>query len=568
MYRIHQIKLKLNEPKSEIPKKIIKKIGGKNMLIDEWQIVKESLDCRKKDDIKWVYSIDFSVVDAKNKKKHIKLKTSNKISLEAVSKSEFKLPWVDPNKDMVRPIVCGFGPAGIFCALVLAKVGLNPIVIERGEEVQKRASSVEKFWQLAGKGSTNCEANEEELSEKAGDIQILNPDSNVQFGEGGAGTFSDGKLTTGIKDPRIRYVLEQFVEHGGDKSLLYKQKPHVGTDVLQSVVRGLREEILSLGGDVYFNTKLVDIEIDRAVKKRGNLDQDFGHNFSGTKCIKAITICDTKTGKEQRVKTDCLVLAIGHSARDTFRMLKNKGLEMSQKPFSMGIRIQHPQDLIDIAQYGRTSKELGLPVADYKLSHKCQDGRGVYTFCMCPGGEIINASSCEEMVATNGMSNSKRDSGFANSGVLCDIVPEDFESDDPLAGVSFQEKYERLAFINGGANYALPRSTYGEINDAFSQNKKNPVKDSLPEFVIKDILEAIPEFAKKIDGFDRKDSLCIGIESRSSSPVRFARGENGESTIGGIYPCGEGAGYAGGIMSSACDGIKIAEKIIEKLKNN
>lgn len=523
MYRIHQIKLNINEPKDKIPEKILKKINVRDCKIAQWDIVKESLDCRDKSNIKWVYSVDFKPVSIKNPKKALKLKSDNKLSLEIAPDMNYNTPRHGEKEMKNPPVIVGFGPCGILAALVLAQEGYNPIVIERGQATEDRVNAVEEF----------------EKTRK------LNPNSNIQFGEGGAGTFSDGKLTTGIKDRRIRKVLEEFVSHGASDEILYKQKPHVGTDVLRVVVSNIRKEIIALGGQVIFNSRFFDYEED----------QDG---------LCAALVENVETGQITRIETQNLILAIGHSSRDTFRTLRDKGMDMEQKPFSMGFRIEHPQDVIDIAQYGKPARELGLPVADYKLSYRCQNGRGLYTFCMCPGGHVICAASAEGMTLTNGMSYSGRDSGTANSALLCDVRTSDFPSDDVLAGVEFQEKYERLAFINGGEDYSMPHATLGE----FCTRKETalPLINSLPDFVTEAIIEGAQEMGKKLKGFDDPNSKVIGVESRSSSPVRILRNENYTSSVKGIYPGGEGAGYAGGITSAACDGIKIAEQIISQYR--
>lgn len=519
MYRIHQIKLNINESKEKIPEKILRKISVKDCKIAEWNIVKESLDCRDKSNIKWVYSVDFKPVSIKNPRKALRLKSDNKLSLEIAPDMEYHPPihGVKPMKN--PPVIVGFGPCGMMAALVLAQEGYRPIVIERGQRVEDRVKTLKEFEET----------------------HALNPNSNIQFGEGGAGTFSDGKLTTGIKDKRIRKVLKEFVNHGAKEEILYKQKPHVGTDVLRRVVRGIREDIISLGGKVMFDTMFYDYEV----------------NEEG---LSAIWTIDVKTGEKQRIETENLILAIGHSSRDTFRMLKEKDVHMEQKPFSMGFRIEHPQDMIDIAQYGKPARELGLPVAEYKLSYRCENGRGVYTFCMCPGGHVICAASAEGMTLTNGMSYSGRDSGVANSALLCDVRTSDFPSEDVLAGVEFQEKYEKLAFVNGGGDYSMPQTTLGDFCQR--SEKALPLINSLPDFVTEAIIEGTREMGRKLKGFDDPSSKVIGVESRSSSPVRIIRDENFTSSVMGIYPGGEGAGYAGGITSAACDGIKIAEQII------
>ena len=600
-----------------------------------------------------------------------------------------------------RPIIVGFGPAGMFAALILAQAGLRPLVLERGQEVDARTASVERFWREG----------------------TLNEQSNVQFGEGGAGTFSDGKLTTGIKDARIRKVLEEFVAAGAPKEILYKQKPHIGTDVLRLVVKNIREEIKRLGGEVRFNTLVEDLRVedgrvsgvicaqdgaetdhesgaqpqeqncgDLAPKLAQNSEDSRGarafqntqlpanghgdlapqlaqnsedscgaHAFQDTQ-PPANGGGDLAPQNAQKSENGCgiptrcipcqtVIFAMGHSARDTFRRLRARGIAMSQKPFSVGVRIEHPQDMIDIAQYGAPGRELGLPPADYKLSWRCENGRGVYTFCMCPGGKVVIASSQAGGVVTNGMSYHDRASGIANSALLCDVRTSDFGSDDVLAGVIFQEKLEHQAFLAGGSSYAPPRCTWGELRNGQAPQ----VESCLPNFAVAALREAMPHLGRKLQGFDNPDAMVTAVETRSSSPVRFARNadyegacsaaagtarskfagtphyaadavmldtatqetgistnaphyaadavmldasthetgistnaphhpadavpcENSMTTVGnvtgpadgktliGFYPCGEGAGYAGGIMSAAVDGIRVAETIIRKWK--
>lgn len=534
MYRIHQIKLGLNESKRDIPKKIMKRIGNRDLIIADFHIVKESIDARDKKDIKMVYTIDFQVVTRQRPKQYATVPLGGKAKIEEAP----NMNYLDVESGMEEmknpPVIVGFGPCGMAAALILARRGYRPIVIERGSDVDQRVMDVETFWNEG----------------------ILNTESNVQFGEGGAGTFSDGKLTTGIKDTRIRKVLEDFVRAGADEDILYKQKPHIGTDVLRNVVKNIRKEIIDCGGQVRFNTRFMSVSTDN-------------------KSVKSITVAH-KNG-EYQIPTENVVMAIGHSARDTFRYLFECGIKMEQKPFSIGVRIEHPQGLIDRSQYGNdaevaaafgegtdSGKAAGLPPADYKLSYRCGNGRGVYTFCMCPGGQVIIASSQEGKVVTNGMSNRARNSGMANSGLLVDVRTEDFQSAHPLAGVEFQEKYEGLAYVNGGGNYRPPTTEWKDFRDG--TQVATPVIDSLPDFAVEAIREAMPNFGRKIAGFDGDNVLMTGVETRSSSPVRFARNQGMEGTYGGFYPAGEGTGYAGGIMSAACDGIKVAEKIIERYK--
>ncbi|NLD18987.1 MAG: NAD(FAD)-utilizing dehydrogenase [Clostridiales bacterium] len=493
-YRIHEIKLNMNQSKDTIEEEILKRLDRSDLKIHDIKIVKESIDARRRPDIKLVYSVDFSC--------------DEELPLNEVKNTHYEFPKVKGKTK--SPVIAGFGPCGIFAALALAEAGLTPIVIERGAPIEERVADVEEFWNSG----------------------ILNPESNVQFGEGGAGTFSDGKLTTGIKDIRIRKVLQEFVEAGADEAILYKQKPHIGTDCLRNVVRNLRKKIESLGGQVRFHMKLESLDIDENRQLRGI-------NTSGG-----------------YVEADSLILAVGHSARDTFEMLYDSLLPMEQKPFSIGVRIEHRQEMIDKVQYGNPEFAKVLGPSDYKLNYKCKNGRGVYTFCMCPGGQVIDASSEKNTAVTNGMSLSRRDSQYANSGLLVDVRCEDFQSEHPLAGVEFQRKYERLAFEQGGGR--IPKTSYGN----FKIKKDDAVRKSLPDFASESIIEAMPYLARKLRGFDGDEAMLSAVESRSSSPVRIRRDENHESAIKGVYPAGEGAGYAGGIMSAAVDGIKTAEKAV------
>lgn len=495
--KIDQIKLKPGESIELLPLKIQKKTGKH---VKNWRILKESIDARKKNDIRIVYSVEF-----------------NYDPEDEIGRMD--IPRVESS---TRPVIVGFGPCGIFAALVLARAGLRPIVLERGMDVDRRTEQVEKFW-------------------KEG---ILDTESNVQFGEGGAGAFSDGKLTTGIKDPRVAFVLKELALHGGPEEIMYKARPHIGTDVLKTVVKNIREEIISLGGEVIFGAKVTGIEVE-------------------DNCVRGVEYY--KDGESCVSFTDRLVLAIGHSSRDTLKWLREMDVTMSQKQFSMGVRVEHPQDLIDIAQYGKPSSELGLPVADYKLAYRTGEGRGVYTFCMCPGGQVVVASSEEGMVVTNGMSYHARNSGYANSAVLVDVRPEDFGTDDVLGGVYLQQKYERLAYERGGG-YRAPRALWKDVRD----DKAPQVTDCLPDFVTASIREAMPDFGRRIKGFDSDDTAVYAVESRSSSPVRFLRNEDnmgfiGDKCLEGFYPSGEGAGYAGGIVSAAVDGIRAACKIIDSI---
>lgn len=563
MYRIHQIKLDIGQPREMIPAKIAKALGIKDLRISQWHIVRESLDARDKKHIRWIYTVDFET----ERKLHLPAANGRTASgrtangraangrgknaprLELAPQEQYEQPLLPPalltsydSADLPpekRPLVIGFGPAGIFAALILAQAGLRPLVLERGRDVDSRTADVESFWQGGP----------------------LKPESNVQFGEGGAGAFSDGKLTTGIKDARIHKVLAELVRFGAPPEIMYRQRPHVGTDILRTVVKNIRHEIIRLGGEICFETRLSGL-----IAAGGRLT--------------AIT-CEGPAAAEQlRAAEDCrhlaagrlpcrrLILAPGHSARDTFAMLREAGAAMEQKPFSIGVRIEHPQEMIDIAQYGRPAAELGLPPAEYKLSWRCpQDaglaaGRGVYTFCMCPGGQVINAASEENGVVVNGMSLHARDSGWANSALLCDVRVSDFGSDDVLAGVEFQRRYETLAYQAAGRRLTPPAATWGALRDG----KAPQVEGCLPDFALAAFRLAMPQLGRRLQGFDSDEARIYAVETRSSSPVRILRGGDGQSlTIGGLYPCGEGAGYAGGITSAAVDGIKAAEALIRDL---
>ena len=510
-YRVNQIKLAIGEPKDRIPGRIGKMLGISSDMIQKYDIRRESIDARNKSDIRLVYTVDFFT------RKPVRRKNKN---LQEVGEERPAEPVSGTQKLQGRPLIVGFGPCGIFAALKLAEKGYRPVVIERGQAMEERVADVEAFRQ---KG-------------------LLNPESNVLFGEGGAGTFSDGKLTSGIKNGHIREVLEVFAEAGANPAILYEHRPHIGTDVLREVIVNIRHKILSLGGEVRFGTRLESLQTEEG-------------RLTG-----AVLVNDE--GNREEFVTDALILAIGHSARDTFEMIHEKKLPMEQKPLSIGVRMEHPQALIDRAQYG---EERRLPPADYKVSYRASNGRGVYSFCMCPGGEVIVCSTREKELCVNGMSNSKRDSGTANSGILCDVRTSDFESDDVLAGVRFQEKYERLAYEKGleehGEIFRAPECTMEEFLTGTGNSRF--VTESLPDFAVEGLREAVPHFARKIKGYDLPDAKIKSVETRSSSPVRILRDESGQSEIRGIYPAGEGAGYAGGITSAACDGIRAAYHVIE-----
>lgn len=508
-YRIHQIKLDLYEDLSNIPKKIKKKLKRSKINIIDWKIVKESVDARKKSRILKVYSVDFICDEM--------------LDCELAPNKKYIAPKVEETVDLNnlnRPVIVGFGPCGIFAALIMAEAGLRPIVLERGAPIESRVKDVNKYW-------------------KDG---VLNPESNVQFGEGGAGTFSDGKLTTGINDIRISKVLDELAAAGGGEDILYKQRPHIGTDLLKGVILNLRKKIIGMGATVLFYNRLASLELQNGAVSGIFVEE---------------TCPDSGNVLEQRkIKTNAVILALGHSSRDTFTMLRDAGMVMEQKPFSMGVRIRHPQKIIDQAQYGNAKLAEILGPAEYKLSHRCKNGRGVYTFCMCPGGHIIPAATEPEMIVVNGMSNHKRSGEFANSGLLVDIRVDDFPSKDPLAGVELQRKHERLAYELGGGR--PPETVYSDFQDS-------AVARALPDFVSESILESMPHLGRKLNGFDDPGSVMVGIETRSSCPLRILRDKDFSCNISGVYPAGEGAGYAGGIISAAVDGIKVSEAIITKL---
>lgn len=522
--RINDVKLHINQDKSKILDKIISMIRVKDLKIKSFKIVKESIDARDKNDIFFIYTIDINVDNEK-----VVLEKCKNLKINKVEETEYQYVANGEKALTSRPVIVGFGPCGIFCSLILAEMGYKPIILERGKEISKRAEDVIEFW---NKG-------------------IINTKSNVQFGEGGAGAFSDGKLTTQIKDKRVEKVLGELVEAGASDNILYEQKPHIGTDVLRDIVIKLRNKIISLGGEVRFETQLVGY-------KEGKLLVE-------------------KNGQISEIEGEAVALAIGHSARDTFSMLNEIGIEIEQKPFSIGVRIEHPQEFINNAQYGKYASHERLGAAEYKVSYHCKDGRGVYSFCMCPGGYVIGASTEEGAVVTNGMSYNSRGHVNANSALLVDVGTQDFESTHPLAGIEFQRKWEKQAFEAGGRNYNAPAQLVSDFLRGKPSTKEGSVKPSfkpgvnftdirkcLPDFAADALKEALPEISKRIPGFAYGDAVLTGVETRSSSPVRIVRNENFESNISCFYPAGEGAGYAGGIVSAAVDGIKVAEKIAAK----
>lgn len=517
---------------SVIKKYIEKKLKIKADDIRNIEILKKSVDARKKEQLSFVYQLD---IECDNEKKIVSRYKKNDVSLKEKKTIVREINDNIPPENKGQTVIAGFGPAGIFAAYELAKSGYKPIVIERGLDVENRKKTVEKFWNT-GELDTEC---------------------NVSFGEGGAGTFSDGKLNTMVKD-RFGYnrkVLETFVRFGAPKEILYLQKPHIGTDKLADVVKNMRLEIERLGGEVRFGVRLDSINTEKE---------------NETQKIVSINVTDRESSQKQEIKCEKLILAIGHSARDTFISLHKSDVEMQQKSFAIGVRVEHLQEMIGRNQYGDMYKI--LPTADYKLTHQTKDGRGVYSFCMCPGGYVVNASSQKGMLAVNGMSNYLRDSKNANSAMVVTVGPEDYESDDVLAGMRFQQKWEKKAYEAAGGK--IPVQLFGdfkkdrvssEFGEVIPETKGEyafaNVRKIIPESVASSIEEGITAFEKKIKGYSRDDTLLLGIESRTSSPVKILRDESMQSNIRGIYPCGEGAGYAGGITSAAMDGIKIAMQI-------
>ena len=528
MIRISGLKLNINHSEEDLISKAAKELKLPSKEIKSYTIIKKSIDARK-GEVKYIYSIDVEVNYKLEcellKKKHI---IKNNISLS--KKKLYILPDSGSKTLNTSPIIIGSGPAGLFCAYSLALKGYKPIVIERGESVDDRDRSVNTFWNTG----------------------VLNIESNVQFGEGGAGTFSDGKLNTLVNDKfgRNTFVLQVFNKFGAPDNILYDGKPHIGTDILKDVVKNMRNFIIEAGGNFRFNTKLTDVII-----KDGKISQ-------------------IEVNSSERIPCEVLVLAIGHSARDTFKMLYDKSVTMEQKSFAVGVRIEHPQMMINYNQYGEEYYNK-LPAAPYKLAKTVQTGRNVYSFCMCPGGYVVNASSEREMLAVNGMSYSKRDSNNANSAMIVNVTPQDFGSDSPLAGLEFQRNLESLAYREG--NGKVPVQLFGDFKKNIISKDLGDIipcikgeytfanlNNVLPEYISESLTLGIDSFAGIIKDYNRYDAVLSGVESRTSSPLRIIRDENFESNIKGLYPCGEGAGYAGGITSAAMDGIKVAEAIITK----
>lgn len=518
MLKITNLLLPVSYTQEDIKNSIKKKLRIGDYDILSFEVIKDSIDAHRRGEIHRCISV---AVTLRGEQRFTEIK-----GVEKYEKFSYEYP--PAARLSKRPVVVGCGPAGLFAAHILAVCGAQPILIERGMDVDSRKKAVNGFFS-GGKLDTEC---------------------NIQFGEGGAGTFSDGKLNTGTKDPRQRKVLEEFIKHGAPEEIGYAGKPHIGTDLLAGIIKSMRNEIISLGGEVRFGCKLEDIYVNdnRLVGIRTNKGD---------------------------IDTDSVILATGHSARDTVKMLHSHNIFMERKSFSVGVRIEHPQKLINEALYHSFAKR--LPAADYKAAVHLKDGRGVYTFCMCPGGSVVAAASEENTVVTNGMSNFARDGENANSALLVSVLPTDFTGDDVLSGIEFQRKLEKSAFFMGGGNYFAPVQTSADFlkgQKSVSLGNVNPtypvgvtcsnLGQLFPEFVTNSLREAIPLIDRKIKGFALPDAVLTAVESRSSSPVRIVRGEDLQSSVKGLYPCGEGAGYAGGIMSAAVDGIRVAEHLLGK----
>ena len=531
MLRITELKLPLDHPDEALRPAIVQRLGIADDELLEFTLFKRSYDARKKSsELQFIYTIDLSVRD----EAALLRKFSEDRNVNQAPDVSYKVVGHAPEGLTERPVVVGFGPCGIFAGLLLAQMGFKPIILERGTEVRQRTKDTWGLWRK----------------------NVLNPESNVQFGEGGAGTFSDGKLYSQIKDPKHhgRKVLHEFVKAGAPEEILYVSKPHIGTFRLTGMVETMRHEIQALGGEIRFQQKVTDVLIDD-----GQLQGVILENG-------------------EQIASRHVVLALGHSARDTFRMLHGRGVFMEAKPFSIGFRIEHPQSLIDKARLGKYAGHPKLGAADYKLVHHAKNGRSVYSFCMCPGGTVVAATSEPGRVVTNGMSQYSRNERNANSGIVVGITPEDYPG-GPLAGIELQERLEAHAYILGGSNYEAPAQLVGDFVAGKPSTELGSVEPSykpgvalgdlalaLPEYAIEAIREALPAFDKQIRGFGQHDAVLTGIETRTSSPLRITRDETLQSlNVKGLFPAGEGAGYAGGILSAGVDGIRIAEAVVRSM---
>lgn len=527
--RLEELKLSLHDDESILAEKIYKILGGKKEDILSYKVVKKSIDSREKKNILFIYSVD---IDYAHKSINLTKPQLTKHKAKWVDEYIYDIPTVKSDANRKRPVVVGTGPAGLFAGLALAKAGLNPLIIERGKAVEWRLVDVGQFMKW----------------------EALDTESNIQFGEGGAGTFSDGKLYTMINDPRSKYVFEEMVEAGAPEEIMYTAKAHVGTDKLRHLVRNLRKKIISLGAEIRFSACMTDMEIENDT-------------------LQAIIV-----NGDERIECDTLILAVGHSARDTYEMIYAKWLEMVPKPFSMGVRIEHSADMINRSQFWDACVSPKLGTASYKLVTHDPDTRTLYSFCMCPGGHVVAASSEDGRLCINGMSEYRQNSGISNSALMVPVNPADFGSDHPLAGVEFQRKWEQKAFVLGGSNYHAPAQLVGDFLAGVPSTELGSLKstylpgltmtsiaDCLPDFITAALKKWLVDLDKKIAGFASPDAILIAIEARSSAVVRITRDkETLQSNIRGIYPSGEGAGYAGGITSSAIDGLIVSEKIISR----
>jgi uncharacterized FAD-dependent dehydrogenase len=535
MIRVNQLKLPITHTQEELMKKLAKRLQVPKEMVQEYTIVRKSIDARKKEAVLFVYTIDVKLLQKPGQR--YKVNHNNITSTKVI---RYQIPKSGNHALSASPVIIGSGPAGLFCALLLAEQGYRPILLERGKAVEERQQDVEHFWQHG----------------------MLLADSNLQFGEGGAGTFSDGKLNTLIKDEfgRGKKILETFVKYGAPEEICYDAKPHLGTDMLLKILKAIRKQILYLGGSYHFETCVTHFAIEE-------------HSLLGSK-IHGVHCISGKNKTSQFIRTDTVILAIGHSARDTFHTLHQQGVVMAAKPFAVGLRIEHPQAQISRQQYGAKAMEQLAP-APYKLAARSSDKRGVYSFCMCPGGYVVNASSHSNHLVVNGMSYSKRDSSNANSAIVVTVTDADFPDQGIFGGVHLQEQLEKKSWSL--ANGSIPQQLLGDYmnkENSFSYGEFEscvkgkaafaPLHELLPPAIKQSIMEGIQYFSRQITNFDRADSILSGVESRTSSPIRIIRNEQFESNVSGIYPCGEGAGYAGGILSAAIDGLKVAEAIIKQ----